>query len=64
MYPTDPVDAVRQWLKDVVIGLNLCPFAHKPFAAEAIRFCTVETNETEEILHVLQQELDFDWRAG
>jgi hypothetical protein len=28
----------RKWLKDFVIGLNLCPFAGQPFGEEKIRY--------------------------
>lgn len=39
MTDSDPVIAqVEQWLNDVVVGLNLCPFARKPLRAGQIRF--------------------------
>jgi len=34
----DPVEvAVRHWLETIVIGLNLCPFAARPFRAGQVR---------------------------
>jgi hypothetical protein len=34
----DPVEQTRCWVKEVVIGLNLCPFARIPFEAGSIRY--------------------------
>ncbi|PKM34709.1 MAG: DUF1415 domain-containing protein, partial [Gammaproteobacteria bacterium HGW-Gammaproteobacteria-10] len=35
----DPEEyAIRAWLETVVIGLDLCPFAAKPFRQDGIRF--------------------------
>lgn len=40
----DPVAQTRCWVKEVVIGLNLCPFARQPFEADTIRYriCSAE----------------------
>lgn len=47
----------RQWVERVVVGLNLCPFARKPFLAGQV--CVhVSTACTEHaLLETLQQEL-------
>ncbi|KEQ18110.1 DUF1415 domain-containing protein [Endozoicomonas numazuensis] len=51
------IEAVRQWLKEVVIGLNLCPFAAWPEQHNQIRI-TLSTDTTEEaLLETLQSEL-------
>ncbi|MFV0575419.1 MAG: DUF1415 domain-containing protein [Vibrio sp.] len=42
-------NTVEKWLLDVVIGLNLCPFAAKPQRNEQIRIFVSEA-ETEEML--------------
>lgn len=34
----EPVELTRRWVKDMVIGLNLCPFAHVPFNEGGIRY--------------------------
>ncbi|MDN3696974.1 MULTISPECIES: DUF1415 domain-containing protein [Vibrio] len=49
-------DQVKQWLDDVVIGLNLCPFAAKPQRNKQIKIFVSEA-ETEETLleDILQQ---------
>lgn len=59
MYSTDPKTAVTHWLQEVVIGLNLCPFARRPFMADAVRIVTVESEQTAAILNNVQQELDY-----
>lgn len=49
-------DQVKQWLDDVVIGLNLCPFAAKPQRNKQIKIF-VSLADTEETLleDILQQ---------
>ena len=53
--------AVEQWLNDVVIGLNLCPFAAKPQRNKQIKIFVSEA-ETEEALleDILTQLLELD----
>ncbi|MCF6253254.1 MAG: DUF1415 domain-containing protein [Thiomicrorhabdus sp.] len=48
---------VRQWLEQVVIGLNLCPFAAKPYQAQQIRFIVSPSQTTECLLIDLATEL-------
>lgn len=49
---TDSIDraraAVDTWLRDAVIGLNLCPFAARPYRAGEIRIHVSEAGELEE----------------
>ncbi|MFA0809910.1 DUF1415 domain-containing protein [Microbulbifer epialgicus] len=45
----DVIQAVEQWLTDVVVGLNLCPFARKPMRAGQIRY-VASTSKTDEAL--------------
>ena len=45
---------VKRWLSDVVIGLNLCPFARKPFNAGGVRFRVSEVQSDEALLVDLQ----------
>ncbi|GAL02565.1 hypothetical protein JCM19237_5458 [Photobacterium aphoticum] len=40
---------VQQWLVNVVIGLNLCPFAAKPNRNKQIRIA-IEDNDSEDVL--------------
>jgi len=48
---------VRQWLEQVVIGLNLCPFASKPYQDQQIRLATSRCNDETCLLTELATEL-------
>lgn len=57
---TDPesvVAATRRWVADVVIGLNLCPFAGKVFDAGFIRFAVTDAADEDALIDVLSAEL-------
>ncbi|MBN8431890.1 DUF1415 domain-containing protein [Microbulbifer salipaludis] len=57
MTDSDPIIAqVEQWLRDVVVGLNLCPFARKPLRAGQIRFVVSDATSDEVLLEELQDE--------
>jgi uncharacterized protein len=49
--------ATRQWLEEVVIGLNLCPFARKELVNNRVRFVVSSADSEEALLAVLQAEL-------
>jgi hypothetical protein len=48
MKPIDAivVESTRNWIRDIVIGLNFCPFARKPFKEELILYKVDETTTT------------------
>jgi len=48
---------VQQWLEDVVIGLNLCPFAAKPHRNKQIKIFVSEATTEEVLLEDILQEL-------
>ena len=48
---------VRQWLEQVVIGLNLCPFAGAPYRNGQVRIAVSEATTEELLLADLQREL-------
>jgi hypothetical protein len=48
---------VRQWLEQVVIGLNLCPFAGTPYRQGLIRISMSQAATEEALLVDLQREL-------
>ncbi len=52
---SDVIETVKQWLDQVVIGLNLCPFARQHREADQIRF--VESLAQDEV-HVLKDLYD------
>ncbi|PSU33977.1 DUF1415 domain-containing protein [Photobacterium lutimaris] len=48
---------VKQWLEDVVIGLNLCPFAAKPNRNKQIQIFISEASNEEVLLEEIYQQL-------
>lgn len=56
---------VQQWLENVVIGLNLCPFAAKPNRNKQIKIFVSEAT-TEEVLleDVLQELMNLDSKTA
>lgn len=58
MSDTHPIEAdVRRWIETVVIGLNLCPFAARPFRAGQVRIHVSECTDETALLTELQLEL-------
>ncbi len=51
--------AVVRWLNDVVIGLNLCPFAGKPAQENRVRIFISTANDDELLLQDLQREMEL-----
>lgn len=58
MSQSDPIARTRRWLEQVVIGLNLCPFARQPYANETIKFVLEPSNSDQIIMQTLLLELD------
>lgn len=50
---------VRQWLEQVVIGLNLCPFASKPYQDQLIRITIADCQGENCLLADLETELSL-----
>lgn len=51
--------AVQSWLEGVVIGLNLCPFAHKPFRDDRVRMVVELADDYDTILERMLAELRY-----
>lgn len=47
----------RRWVERAVVGLNLCPFARAPFAAERIRYRVSHATTAEALVDELVAEL-------
>jgi hypothetical protein len=47
----------QRWLEDIVIGLNLCPFAKREFIKNRIDFIVCHSNELTQLLKVIEQQL-------
>jgi uncharacterized protein len=51
------IESTRRWIANVVIGLNLCPFARRVFDADAIRYVVSKATTEEGLLADLTAEL-------
>jgi hypothetical protein len=53
------VDTTRRWLEDVVIDLNLCPFAKRELVRERVRFSVTGATSEDDLIAALHGELQF-----
>ena len=51
------VCAVRRWVKDLIVDLNLCPFAGRELLENRIRFVVTEATTEEQLIAALRTEL-------
>ncbi len=51
------VEQTRRWIREMVIGLNLCPFARRVFEGELIRYAVTEAGTAKSLRDVLSKEL-------
>jgi hypothetical protein len=51
------ISATRRWLEKSVIGLNLCPFAERPYRGNRVRFFVSEHRSASGLLEDLHSEL-------
>lgn len=58
------IPLVSTWLKEAVIGLNLCPFAAKPFNEEKIRIQPCYAMDDESLLDALRAECELLQSSG
>lgn len=50
---------VKQWLEEVVIGFNFCPFARRELEAGRVRFTVIEGSKVKQAVAALLDELHF-----
>jgi uncharacterized protein len=50
------IQQTKNWIQDVVIGCNFCPFASKVFLGTKLRYVVVPNATDEKALEVLMQE--------
>lgn len=48
----------QQWLETVVLGLNLCPFAHQPAKHNRIRFTVLDESQGLGLFEILGEEIE------
>lgn len=51
------IEVTRRWLVDMVIGLNLCPFARRVSDSGLIRYAVTDAGDSEDLLVALEKEL-------
>jgi uncharacterized protein len=51
------IASVTRWVNDVVIGLNLCPFAKAVFTKQQIRYAVVHAGSTDQVADALCDEM-------
>lgn len=49
----------QQWFDSVVLGLNLCPFAHRPARQQLIRFVVSTAENDNVLLEECVKEIDY-----
>ncbi|MEJ2692117.1 MAG: DUF1415 domain-containing protein [Candidatus Thiodiazotropha sp.] len=53
-----PLDETRRWVEQVVVGLNLCPFASSPMKGGRIRYALCSEHTVEGIYRALLSEME------
>ena len=54
---SDPIAETRRWLEQIVIGLNLCPFAKAVHVKDQVRFVLSDATTVEALVEELAEEL-------
>ena len=49
------IQNTKNWVEEIVIGLNLCPFASQPFFNDTIEYTVISGDSTEQHLHQLAE---------
>ena len=57
MDETEIIEATRNWIATIVIGLDLCPFARRVFVDERIRYAVSAATDSESLRAELAAEL-------
>jgi hypothetical protein len=53
------IQQTKKWIKDVVIGLNFCPFANKEYKNNTIRYQVSNSKDMSEVMMQLFEECVF-----
>ncbi len=51
------IEHTRRWIADMVIGLNLCPFAGRVFQEDRIRYVVTAAEKERDLLRDLAAEM-------
>ncbi len=53
------IEVTKSWIEKFVIGLNLCPFAKKPFVTDKIRYVVFDAQNHDKLLACIIEEMHF-----
>ncbi len=53
------INATKQWLDEIIIGLNFCPFAKKEFVNNTIRYHESKAEQVKPALHELIEQCRY-----
>lgn len=53
------ISAIKQWLEDIIIGLNFCPFAKKEFVNNTIHYQVSKTSQLKAALHEFIEQCQY-----
>ncbi len=56
---TKEIEATKNWLEKVVVGLNLCPFARQPFSTGRVRYVVYEGTDIVQLAIRMIQEAQY-----
>jgi hypothetical protein len=56
---TPAITHTQHWVAEMVVGLNLCPFARAEVVGQRIRYALCESGDDERLLQTLEAELQF-----
>ena len=54
-----PVEEVQHWVRRVVVGLGLCPFARQPLENDKIRFVESRADDESTLLAEMMHEFEL-----
>lgn len=58
MNSLDIINSTKAWLETIVIGMNFCPFARKPFESDLVRLTSSDAQKDDDILEKVLEELN------
>ena len=56
---SEVINNSQAWFTHVILGLNLCPFAHQPHRANTIRWLEVEATKEQDIIDAIMAECEY-----
>lgn len=51
------IDVTKKWVEQIIIGLNLCPFARNPYTKGQVRFVVADGKEWKDFMDAFTKEI-------